>query len=118
MSNSRTQSINYKPRYTQMQAFDLLGPVTRAALREGPQEWDTGWLLRRFNKLVKSSRYTLETADKLVAKEVWRAHRQEVREGKPWRDRKPGQRWSDVPPSPHNQADATMMTSPHNEQQT
>ena len=118
MSNSRTQSINYKPRYTQMQAFDLLGPVTRAALREGPQQWDTLWLLRLRNELVKSNYCTLETADKLVAREVWRAHRQEVREGKPWRDRKPGQRWADVPPSPHNQADATMMTSRHNKQQT
>lgn len=117
MSNSRTRRISYKPRFTQMEAFDMLGPETRAALREGPQEWDTGSILRRRDKLVKSSRCTLEAADKLIAKEVWRWHREEVREGYPWRERKPGQRWCDVPPSPHNQADATLMTSQHNVQQ-
>lgn len=108
-TNSRTRSISYKPRYTQMEAYDLLPPVVRDALKEGPQEWDTGWLLREYKSQLK--KFGPKTAGRNVARIVHEATANEIAEGKPWRDRKPGQRWRDVPQSPHNQAGAAMALS-------
>lgn len=108
MGNSRTRSVNYKPRYTQMEAYDMLPKKVRDAMKEGPSEWDTGFFLREYRKLLKEG-YTEEHAEDYVARYVWRTHNREVAEGKPWRPRKPGQRWRDVPPSPHNMAKATMQ---------
>src|SRR6185312_3629280 len=46
MANSRTRSINYKPRMTQMEAFDKLAPEVRDFLRATLTEWDTTSILR------------------------------------------------------------------------
>lgn len=107
MGNSRTRRISYKPRYTQMQAYDMLPQIVQRALQEGPQEWDTGYFLRQFRKAIKDG-WTEERAAQFVARNVWHAHRREIRDGHCWRERKPGQKWSDVPPSPHVEARATM----------
>lgn len=106
-SNGRTTRIYYKPRYTQMEAFDLLPPLIRAALREGPQEWDTASILRRYRKLIKEGWTT--NPEQRVAREIWQAHEYDIREAAPWQDKlKPGQRrnWK---PSPHLAAKATML---------
>lgn len=109
MSNSRTRTINYQPRYTQMEAYDLLPSEIRKALMEGPQEWDTGAVLRYYRKLVKTQ------GDKQAIEEmvliIWRWHREEVRDGKPWRQTKPHGRYKHLPPSPHVQAGATMLAA-------
>jgi hypothetical protein len=113
MSNSRTQSINYTPRYTQWEAFDLLPPLIRAALREGPQEWDTAALLRMYRREIKAGA-TPEKAERGVAQLVWNWHIGDIHEAALWQDkRKPGQKkvWK---PSPHLAAKATMMFNPEN----
>lgn len=109
MSNSRTQTIRYKPRFTQMEAYDRLPRPIRDALKEGPQEWDTNAVLRRYEKLCKS--VSPFRAQREVVAEINSWHREEIRKGHPWRPRKPGQRWRDVPLSPHVQARAKMAIS-------
>ena len=109
MSNSRTRKINYKPRYTQMEAFDLLPALIRAALREGPQEWDTAALLREYRRRIKDGYHTPESAEREMARAVWAYHQQDIRAALPWQDKlKPGQRrnWK---ASPHIAAKATML---------
>ena len=108
MDNSRTRKISYTPRYTQMEAYDLCGPLAQQAMREGPQQWDAGAVLRYFRKLLKNG-FSPSAADRNAARWIWDCHHQEVNEGYPYRSRRPGQRWSDVPPSPHNAAYATML---------
>ena len=113
MGNSRTQRISYTPRYTQWEAFDLLPPLIRAALREGPQEWDTAALLREYRREIKAGAPP-EKAELRVARLVWEWHRGDIREAAPWQDKlKPGQKrvWK---PSPHLAAKATMMFNPEN----
>lgn len=109
MGNSRTRSVNYKPRYTNMEAYDLCPKEVRDALKEGPQGWSAAWCLRRLKKLEK--KHPREYAIKKVVADVWRGTNSEVRDGKPWRPRKPGQRWADLPASPHNLANATIQMS-------
>lgn len=109
MGNSRTRKVNYKPRYTNMEAYDLCPKEIRNALKEGPQGWSAAWCLRRLKKLEKE--YHRKYAIKLVVADVWRGTNKEIAEGKPWRNRKPGQRWGDVAPSPHNLAKATLQMS-------
>lgn len=38
--NSRTRTVNYTPRMTDMEAFDLLHPELKHALETSPFEWD------------------------------------------------------------------------------
>ena len=106
MGNSRKRRINYKPRYTQMEAYDMLPQIVQRALQEGPQQWDTTWALRQFRKCLKTMGD--ERAANFVARQLWDAHRREIRNGHCWRDRKPGQKWDSVPLSPHVEAQATM----------
>ena len=107
MANSRTRKITYTPRHTQMEAYDLLPYNVRAALMEGPQEWDTSSILRSYRKLLKEG-LTERNASKLTERMVWGWHREEIKIGSPWRDRRVGQSWQSVRPSPHNEARATM----------
>ena len=107
MVNSRTKRINYKPRYTQMEAYELLPKLVRDALKEGAQQWDCGAVLRHYRKLLKSG-VVNEKAELSTARMVWDWHSWEVKEGYPLRQRKVGQRWATVPQSPHNQAKATL----------
>lgn len=113
MGNSRTEIIYYKPRYTQWEAFDLLPPLIRAALREGPQEWDTAAILRIYRREIKAG-VDPEKAELGVAQLVWNWHLSDIREAALWQDKlKPGQKraWK---PSPHLAAKATMMFNPEN----
>lgn len=108
MTNSRTRSISYTPRYTQMEAFDLLPRDARDALKQGPQEWDTAFLLRAYRKWEKA--HGPDRATRLTVNRINAAHEQEIANGrKTWCDRKPGQPWASVPDSPHNRAKATMQ---------
>ena len=106
MGNSRTRRISYKPRYTQMEAYDMLPQIIQRALQEGPQEWDTGYFLRQFRKSTKV--VGEERAAVAIARRIWDTHRLEVKNGHCWRERKPGQKWDSVPLSPHVEAQATM----------
>mgnify|MGYP003153138395 FL=1 len=108
MSNSRQRAIRYKPRCTQMEAYDLLPLKGQEALREGPQEWDTVNLLNTYRKLLKGN--APSAAARRVADSVW-IHQVECDRGYPWRTRKVGQSWSDTEQSPHNLANATMAIS-------
>lgn len=46
MANYRSQTINYKPRMSEFEAFDKLGPRVRKALQEAVTSWDAYWCLR------------------------------------------------------------------------
>ena len=109
MGNGRTRSVNYKPRYTQMEAFDMLPKPIREALWEGAQKWDCGAILRKYKKYAKERGEAYAVSK--VVNTINRWHADEIREGKCWRERRVGQRWDDVPKSPHVQAEATMQTS-------
>lgn len=50
MRNSRGRSINYKPRMSDEEAFDLLGPRVRRALQEAVTDWSAYWALRMTRK--------------------------------------------------------------------
>jgi len=111
MTNTRTKSVYYKPRYTQMEAFDMLPKPIREVLWEGAQEWDCGAILRKYKKFAKE--FSEEYAISKMVDIIERWHSYEIREGKCWRNRLPGQRWNEVANSPHVQAKATMQTSGH-----
>ena len=108
MSNSRTRRINYKPRMTQMEAYDALPLDIKRALQIGPQQWDTYAILRMYRARLKDG-FDEGYAIRQTVRDVMRWHRHEVQEGKPWRPRKVGQKWSDVPLSPHVIAGAIML---------
>lgn len=107
MSNSRTQRVNYTPRMTQVEAYDALPLDIKRVMQIGPQEWDTYYVLRAYKKQLKTWPEGRAAAN--VIRMVHKWHRNEVRDGKPWRPRKPGQKWSDVPPSPHVLAGGAMI---------
>ena len=46
MSNSRTRAINYTPRMSQLEAFDLCDAAVRGALASAVAEFDTCAVLR------------------------------------------------------------------------
>lgn len=50
MANARRQSVNYKPRMTDEEALDLLGPRVRRALQEAVTDWSAYWALRMTRK--------------------------------------------------------------------
>jgi hypothetical protein len=108
MRNSRTRCINYKPRMTQMQAYDALPLRIKRVLQIGPQQWDSYTILRHYRKRLKDG-LDDNTAIEKTVRDIMYWHRHEVQEGKPWRPRKVGQRWADVPPSPHVIAKAKMI---------
>ena len=108
MSNCRTRRINYKPRMSQMDAYDALPVEIKRACQIGPQQWDTYKILRDYRARLKDG-FDQDTAIKLTVYQVMAWHRSEIREGRPWRSRKVGQRLSDVPPSPHVIAQAKML---------
>ena len=107
MSNSRTTAINYKPRMTELEAYDALPLALKRALQVGPQQWDSYFIYREYKRQLKTWAETraVNTVIKMI--EDW--HSEEVQEGYPWRSRKVGQRWADVPLSPHVIAGAKML---------
>lgn len=50
MANAPRRSINYKPRYTDMEAYDLLPPALKEAIRNSVSDWDSYWILKLWNK--------------------------------------------------------------------
>jgi len=103
-----------------MQAYDLLPTVIRQALQEGPQQWDTGAVLRYYRKLLKQN--TEKQASVIVVRWLLEAHAREIKDGQPWREAqclkegKSIRRWKQADPSPHVLARATMQySSKHNE---
>lgn len=107
MANGRRRAVNYKPRYTSMEAYDLLPDAIRDALKEGPQPWGTNSILRRFK--AYSKKMGEEWAVKKILRSIRAWHEIEIEEGKCWRNRRVGQKWDDTPLSPHMQANATMQ---------
>ena len=60
MANSARRTIHYTPRYTDLEAFDLLPFPVREALREAITDWDAAYILRYYRKKVKESRESVE----------------------------------------------------------
>lgn len=104
-SNGRTRTVRYKPRYTQMQAYDLLPPTIRAALREGAQEWDCNSILREYRRLAKFN--SPVAAANMLAAAIQKQHAIEIEQAKDWKfcAKLIGA------PSPHIGAQATMQLS-------
>ena len=103
MSNSRTSRINYKPRMTDLEAYDLLPLELKRVNQIGAQEWDMGSLYRQYKAAIKKGGDERQVIKKLVA-QIMSWHKEECFEGYPWRTRKVGQRWADTEQSPHNLA--------------
>jgi hypothetical protein len=101
MGNSRFRVINYKPRLTQFEAYDLLPEPIQRVLQEGPTQWDTYSVLRWYRKQIKNGR-----SDKMaIAGAVnmingWHQHEIKRTRSNPW-----------GPKSPHKMAGATMQMS-------
>lgn len=106
MSNSRTRRT--ARRVDPYEVYDALPAPIRAALQEGPQEWDSVWCrtrLRKYSKLMPK-----HEAIERVTSMVMRAHLAEIDEARPWQEH------SRIPkakrtPSPHLLAKATMQMS-------
>ena len=103
MSNSRTARINYKPRMTDIEAYDLLPLELKRVNQIGAQEWDMGSLYRQYKAAIKKGGDERQVIKKLVA-QILSWHTLECARGYPWRTRKVGQRWADTEQSPHNLA--------------
>lgn len=103
MSNSRTRRVSYKPRYTDLEAFDLLPPELRKALWEGATTWDSSWFLRRYRKLARLHSHKNAVADCIAILDD--ANRKEVTTTSVWSSHR--QRGD----SPHVHAGATIQSS-------
>jgi len=110
MSNAQGRTIYYKPRISEMDAYDMLPESIRTELQNSVTSWDSYAVLRMFKKLCKTS--GPKTAARLMCTAIVDWNRQEIRDGKKtWCKhlRKPGMRWSAVQDSPHNIAYATFL---------
>jgi hypothetical protein len=103
MSNSRTRSINYKPRLTQLEAYDLLPVELKRVNQIGAQQWDTAFVYRKYKSALNKGVDEYVVIKDLV-KLLMHWHTLECANGYPWRTRKVGQRWADTEQSPHNLA--------------
>lgn len=87
--------------------YDALPAPIRAALQEGPQQWDAVWcrtMLRRYAK-----RLPVAEAIQATAKLISRAHLAEIEQARPWQAKRFVK--ANRIPSPHMLANATMQTS-------
>ena len=109
MGNSRTRKINYTPRLSHMEAYDLLPAPVQQALQEGPQQWDAYFILRWYRKEIKKGMLppfnaNQDTAEKMAiggaVNMVNGWHQYEI-------DRTRSNPWG--PKSPHKLAEATMQ---------
>jgi hypothetical protein len=103
MSNSRTRSINYTPRLTQLEAYDLLPVELKRINQIGAQQWDTAFVYRKYKSALNKGVDECVVVKDLV-KLLMHWHTLECANGYPWRTRKVGQRWADAEQSPHNLA--------------
>ncbi len=74
MSNSRTRSLSYTPRMTQMEAFDQLDLRVREFLRETLTEWDCPAILRfqKKNTVWQTIEWLKEAEAKEARRPWWR----------------------------------------------
>ena len=101
MGNSRHRKINYTPRLTGVEAYDLLPSPIQQALQEGPQQWDAYFILRWYRKQNKNGTPD-ERAVTAAVDMVNGWHQYEI-------DRTRNNPWG--PKSPHKLAEATMQMS-------
>lgn len=117
MTNSRTRTIYHKPRYTQIEAYDLLPRLVKLAMQEGPQQWDSNAVLRHYQRLQgKRVGMSPAEAEEATAKLVMEWTDIEVANGQPWREMEKGRYWRQAAPSPHVQASASLQYSSRDNQ--
>jgi hypothetical protein len=103
MTNYRVVSVKEDHPLNQWEAYHLLPPITRAALQEGPQVWDTCHVLQTYLRNKKHMNSSVK-ADRATALWVFGGHFNEIE----------GQRGSEIwnaVHSPHVASHATMQTS-------
>lgn len=72
MANSARQTINYKPRYSDSEAYDLLPPTLKRAMQSSVTDWSASWALRHFNKRgLKDTIAALDRADRQFMLKGW-----------------------------------------------
>ena len=107
-TNCRTRRVSRVPA-DPYAVYDKLPPAVRAALQEGPQEWDASAARSRLRRLCK----IMPEADAIarVVRLISHWHQIDIEEARQWQP-KPGLRRQDLRlPSPHQIAGATMQTS-------
>ena len=50
MANYHTRTVKYKPKMTDWEAYELLGPKIRKAIQDSLQPWSAYWCLRMVRK--------------------------------------------------------------------
>jgi hypothetical protein len=106
MANCRTRTTRRKT--DAYAVYDALPPPIRAALQEGPQEWDAVNVRLRLRQAAK--RMPMTEAIKRVVALLNAAHANEIAEARPWQAHVRVTKGNRVP-SPHMLAGATMQTS-------
>lgn len=106
MANSRTRC--YRRKVDAWEVYDALPPAIRAALQEGPQEWDAVWAHTTWRRMNRT--WGPEKAIRVVVAALKTAHRQEIEDAAPWQPRRNVPKAKRIP-SPHLLANATMQTS-------
>lgn len=114
-TNSRTRTVRVsatrRRRKTDPYAvYDALPAPIRAALQEGPQEWDAISIRRRLRQLSKLM--LMDDAVTRMVRFIYAAHAYDIELARPWQknpDRKMPEKYR--VPSPHQLAQATMQTS-------
>lgn len=107
MSNSRCGRSTRKVDHWEV--YDALPAPIRAALQEGPQEWDAVWARARLRHHLRVYP-DMERAIGRVVNMLNEAHASEIRDARPWQARQRFVKAKRIP-SPHMLANATMQTS-------
>lgn len=101
MTQSNARLVRRKPKKTsQMDAYDALPPIMRAALQEGAQQWCAVQLLYSYRRLKK---HGPEKAAEALANATMESHEYDIKRALLWPSE--GGR----PSSPHLRAGATMQ---------
>ena len=102
--NSRVRIVKYKPRFTDMEAHDLLPEEIRRALWEGPVAYGAQRLLREYRAMAKARGHEEACSYWVRLIELWR--KVEIINAAPWNPQR-----SRIRTSPHKAANASMQTS-------
>lgn len=103
MTQSNARLVRGKPKKTsQMDAYDALPPIIRAALQEGPQQWCTVQLLFSYRRHKK---HGPEKVAEALASHTMESHERDIKRALLW----PSEQGR--PSSPHIRAGATMQLS-------
>lgn len=106
MANSRTRY--YRRKTDAWAVYDALPPAIRAALQEGPQEWDAVWAHTMWRRHARV--WGPKKAIRVVVAALMTAHQSEIEDALPWQPRRNAPKAKRIP-SPHLLAKATMQTS-------